>query len=163
MCKGGGGSVSGTNNKLETVDTHINKGYILDEDHGFTMLSLHVNTMLGWITGTLVVLGIVICLIVACSGPLRQLWRRMRLCYGTGESTHRNGGGRNGGAGVEMQNFDWRYSDYHMSLMNLSNMQNMNPNITGFGPYVGMNKGGSEGNMRAPPSGKETGGSMTPM
>ena len=106
MCKGGGSSITGANNKLETVDTHINKGNILDEDHGFTMLSLHLNTMLGSVTGTLVVLGIVTCFIVACSGPLRQLWRRMRLCGGTGENTVRNGGGRSGGAGMEMQNFD---------------------------------------------------------
>ena len=163
MCKGGGGTVSGTNYKLETIDSHINKGDILDEDHGFTMLSLHVNTMLGSITGTPVVLSVVTCLIVACSGPLRQLWRRMRLCYGTGENTERNGRGRTGGAGMEMQNFDRHCSDYQMSLMNLSNMQNMNPNNARFGPYVGMNIGGSDGSVRAPPSGKETGGGMTPM
>ena len=89
----------------------------------------------------------------------------MRLGNGTEENTDRNGGGRNNAAGVEMQNYDRRYSDYHMSLMNMNlpNVQNMNPNITGFGHYVGTNNGGSDGNMRSPPTGKETGGSMTPM
>ena len=161
MCKGGGSSITGANNKLETVDTHVNKGNILDEDHGFTMLSLHLNTMLGSVTGTLVVLGLVTCCIVVCSGPLRQLWRRMRMCGRTGENTARNGGGRSGSAGIEMQNIDRRYSDYQMNHMN-PYMQNMNP--TGFGQYVGTNNVGNDGIVRAPPPGKEaTGGSMTPM
>ena len=70
MCKGGGSSVTGDNNKLETIDTHLSKGNIMDEDHGFTMLSLHLNTMVGSVTGTLVVVGLVTCCIVICSGPL---------------------------------------------------------------------------------------------
>ena len=37
MCKGGGGSVSGKDNKVETVNTRVNSGDIVDGDHGFTL------------------------------------------------------------------------------------------------------------------------------
>ena len=85
------------------------------------------------------------------------------MCAPTEEGTFRNGGGWKGGAGVGMKSHDRRYNDYHMSLMNQPNVQNMNPSITGFGHYVGTNNGGSESNMGSPPPGKETGGSMTSM
>ena len=35
MCKGGGSSsITGDNNEQETVDTHISRANLLDEDHG---------------------------------------------------------------------------------------------------------------------------------
>ena len=106
MCKGGGGSVSGKDNKVETVNTCVNSGDIVDGDHGFTLVSLHVNTMLGAMTGMVVVLGIMTCMIVICSGPLQRLWRRMRLCCKTKEGTDRRDGGWSVGAGVAIQDYN---------------------------------------------------------
>ena len=157
MCKGGGGTIAGDNNRQESVDTHISKGNLLDEDHGFTMVSIHLNTLLGSVTGTLVVLGVVTCLIVACSGPLRQLWRRMRGCYRMEENTVRNEGGRMGGTGMEMQTFDRCWSDYQ-----LNQFGHMNPYMNNTS-CVNKNMG-NVGKVRDPPSGTEAaGGCMTPM
>ena len=162
MCKGGG--VSGQNNEVETVNTKVNSGDIVDKEQGFTLVSLHINTMLGTMEGMLVVLGILTCMISICSGPLRRSWRALWSCCRTEGGKYRRSGGWSGGAGVVNQgNLHQRHNDFHMSLMAPPNVHNIHPDNPGCGHSVGiMNNSGCEGNVRSP-IGVETGGGRTPL
>ena len=148
---------------VETVNTRVNSGDIVDEERGFTLVSLHINTMLGTMAGMMVVLGIWTCMIIIWSGPLRRSWRALRSCCRTEGGTDRRSGGWNGVAGgVTQGNLHQCHNDFHMSLMAPPNVHNIHLDNQGCGHNVGiMNNGGCEGNVRSP-IGVEAGGGRTP-
>ena len=150
--------MSGNGNKVETVDEHVNQGNIEDRDEGITFISIHLNTLVGSVTGTLIVIGLVTFLIYVCSGPMRKCWKRMRgISRSSGTATRTSGGG-SASTGTEMQYLDRRFSEYSMHPY----VNPMNP--YGFGPYGPQNNMGAEGAAKAPPSRGETAtGSMTPV
>ena len=150
--------MSGNGNKVETVDEHVNQGNIMDRDEGITFISVHLNTLVGSVTGTLIVIGLVTFLIYICSGPMRKCWKRMRRSTRSSETATRTSGGGTASTGTEIQYLDRRFSEYPMHPYVIP----MNP--YGFGPYGPQNNTGVEGAAKAPPSGKETApGSMTPV
>ena len=158
MCKGGGSSVSGNANKVETIDENVNTGYIQDSDEGITFISIHLNTLVGSVTGTLIVIGLVTFLIYICSGPMRKCWKRMRgITRSSGTATRMSGGGS--ASGTEMQYLDRRLSEYPMHPYVIP----VNP-YTGFGHYGPQNNMGAESAAKVPPSrGEAATGSMTPV
>ena len=168
MCKGGGSSVTGDNNKLSTIDEHLNKGNIMDKEQGITFISVHLNTLVGSVTGTLICIGLATLLIYICSGPMRKCWKRMRgstrsserRSTRSSETTTRTGGGGSASTGTEMQCLDRRFSEVPYPMYPY--VTPMNP--YGFGPYGPQNTSGVEGAAHAPPSGSVTATkAMTPV
>ena len=111
--------MTGDNNKLDTYDTHVNKGNIMDKEQGITFISVHLNTLVGSVTGTLICIGLATLLIYICSGPMRKCWKRMRgstrsserRSTRSSETTTRTGGGGSASTGTEMQCLDRRFSE----------------------------------------------------
>ena len=162
MCKSG---VSGQNNEVETVSNKLSSGDIVDTNEGFTLVSLHLNTMFGTMGGMLVMLGILTCTIIVCAGPIRRAWLALRSCCRAGGDADRRSGGWGGDTGVTYPGtIHQRHSDSHM-MRQLSSPSghNMYPDKPGYGHNVmTTNTGMCEGNVMPPAVGVETGGGRTP-
>ena len=161
MCKSG---VSGQNNKVESVSNKLKSGDIVDTEEGFTLVSLHLNTMFGTMGGMLVMLGILTCTFIVCAGPLRRAWLALRSCGRTGGDADRRSGGWGGDTGVTYPGtMHLCHSDSHM-MRHLSSPSghNMYPDNPEYEHNVGTtNNGVCEGNVRSPAIGVETGGGRT--
>ena len=81
--------MTGDNNKLSTIDEHLNKGNIMDKEQGITFISIHLNTLVGSVTGTLICIGLVAFLIYICSGPEEMLEEDERDHKIKGEEEHK--------------------------------------------------------------------------
>ena len=169
MCKGGGSSVTGDNNKLSTIDEHLNKGNIMDKEEGITFISIHLNTLVGSVTGTLICIGLAAFMIYICSGPMRKCWKRMRgktrsrerRSTRSNETTLGTSGGGSASTGTEMRCLDRRFSEVPYPTYPYVTPNNQ----YGFGLTGPQNTSGMvEGLVHAPPSGIVTAPkAMTPL
>ena len=160
--------MTGDNNKLSTIDEHLNKGNIMDKEEGITFISIHLNTLVGSVTGTLICIGLAALMIYICSGPMRKCWKRMRgitrsrerRSTRSSETTPGTSGGGSASTGTDMKCLDRRFSEVPYPMYPY--VTPMNP--YGFGPTGPQNTSGMEGVVHAPPSGSVTAPkAMTPV
>ena len=95
MCKSGG-----TGNVEKTISNKANQDDIEDIDNGFSLVNIHLNTLIGTSATLVIVFVVFACFCVVCAKPMLRTWRLFHEWCRAGEGFDRRLA--DGGRGMEM-------------------------------------------------------------
>ena len=81
-----------TQSDSKTVTSNVEKNDIQDNDTGISLVSIHINSVIGTLGVMTVFIFVLLCGLVLCAKPLMRCWQQYRGCCQQGNQGAQGGG-----------------------------------------------------------------------
>ncbi len=82
---------SQTQSDSKTVTSNVEESDIQDNDSGISLVSIHINSVIGTLGAMTVFIFVVLCGLVLCAKPLMRCWQQYRGCCRQGNQGAQGG------------------------------------------------------------------------